>query len=99
MLARSAPWRSALNFSQTTVGHLGAIERLRGEAAIRGGDHVFASDQLGVAQDALGDQLGMLHDVAGVGDHAGTEHLARGNLDAFEQVIFVLVAGLAASKL
>src|SRR5262245_54861419 len=72
--------------------HLGAIERLRGEAAIRGGDHVLAPDQLGVAQDALGNQLGMLHDVAGVGDHAGAEHLAGGNLDALEQVIFVLVA-------
>src|SRR5262245_58527812 len=33
------------------------VQRLRGEAAIRGGDHILAAHQLGEAQDALGDQL------------------------------------------
>src|SRR5437764_7215994 len=74
------------------VVHLGAIERLRREAAIGGGDDVLATHELRVAHDALGDQLGMLHDVAGVGDHAGADHFAFGNLDALEQVILVLVA-------
>ena len=40
--------------------HLRAIERLGGEAAIRGGDHVLAAHQLGKAHDAFGDQLRML---------------------------------------
>ena len=67
-------------------------KRLRGEAAIGGGDDVFPADQLGEAHDALGDQFRMLDDVAGVRDHARTNHLAVGELYALEQMILVLVA-------
>ena len=65
-------------------------------AAIGGGDHVLAAHQLGEAHDALRDQLRMLHDVAGVGDHAGADHLALRQLDALEQVVFVLVTRIGA---
>src|SRR5690348_13568882 len=53
------------------VVHLGAIERLRGKAAIRAGDDILASDQVCKPDQPLGDPFGVLHDVAGVGDHAG----------------------------
>src|SRR5215471_17035580 len=40
------------------------------KAAIRAGDDVFAADDLGVAHDAIGDDLRMLDDVGGMADHA-----------------------------
>src|SRR3982074_554452 len=78
------------------VVYFGAIERLGREAAIRGGDHVLAAHQLGKAHDAFRDQLRMLHDVAGMGDHAGADHLALRELDPLEQVVFVLVTRIGA---
>src|SRR6476646_4674429 len=66
------------------VMHFGAIERLGREAAIRGGDHVLAPHQLGEAHDAFRDQFRMLHDVAGMGDHAGADHLPLRDLDPLE---------------
>src|SRR3974377_934663 len=73
------------------VVHLCAVERLRGEAAIGSGHDILAAHELGEANDALGDQLGMFDNIAGVGNHARTQHLARSNLYALEQVVLVLV--------
>ena len=92
-VARSAPCAHRLELlPDHRVVHLGAVERLRREAAVGAGHDVLAADELGEAHDPLGDQLGMLDDVAGVGDDAGAEHLALRHLHALEQMILVLVA-------
>src|SRR5215469_17035958 len=70
---------------------LGTVEGLGREAAIGACDHVLAADQLRKAQEPLGDELGMLDDIAGVGDDAGNEHLAFRDLDALKEVVLVLV--------
>src|SRR5712692_9132820 len=54
-------------------------------AAITAGDDVLAPDQLGVAGDALGDELRMLDEVRLRLDHTGNQHLAGGQLDPLEQ--------------
>src|SRR5262244_820541 len=64
----------------------------RAETAVRTGDHVLAADQPGVADDSLGDELGMLHEVAGVADHAGDEDLALRQLHVLPHAPLVLVA-------
>ena len=63
-----------------------------GEAAIGAGDDVLLPDRTGKAADALGDQLGMLDDVRGMGDDPGNERLALGQFDALPNPPFVLVA-------
>jgi hypothetical protein len=45
--------------------------------------------QVGETQDSLGDQFGMLDDVARVGDHTRALHFVFRNLDALKQVILV----------
>ena len=47
------------------------------EAAIGAGDDVLAADDLGIAQDAVGDELRVLDEVGGVADHTRHQHLAR----------------------
>src|ERR1700724_2806120 len=47
------------------------------EAAIGAGDDVLAADDLGIAQDAVGDELRVLDQVGGVADHTRHQHLAR----------------------
>src|SRR5262249_15671201 len=79
-------------FPHHRVVHLGPIESLRGKSTVGGGDHAVATDQVGKAQDALANKFRMLNDIARVGDHAGAEHLAVGNLDVLEQMILVLMA-------
>ena len=39
-------------------------------------------DQLGQPHEPLGDELGMLDDVGGVGDHAGDQHLVVGQVES-----------------
>src|SRR5271169_5319547 len=65
------------------------------EAAIGRGDHPFPADALGEAQNALGDELGMLHHVGGVADNAGKNDFAVGKLDVPPYRPFVLVAHIA----
>src|SRR6516164_9946145 len=69
------------------------VERSLREAAIRSGEHVLASEEPGVADDALGNELGMLHHVGGVADDARDEHLARRQLHILPYLPFVLVTG------
>src|SRR5580704_14338095 len=72
--------------------NLGLIRRLRRETTVDAGNHILAPHQPGEAHDALGDQLRMLHNVAGMSDHARDNHLAIRQLHAFPHMIFVLVA-------
>ncbi len=65
------------------------------ETAVGCGDDVLASDQVGEADDAVGDQLGMLDDVGGVADDARKEDLAVGQLDVLPDLPFVLVPDIA----
>src|SRR5215470_7510543 len=53
-----------------------AIEGALGEAAIGADHYVLAPDEIGEAQRAFGDQLGMLDHVGGVADDAWDQHLA-----------------------
>src|SRR6266849_4274323 len=64
----------------------------RPEAAVRPGDHVLASDQTGVPDDPLGDELRVLDEIARVADHAGDQDLAVRKLHVFPHAPFVLVA-------
>ena len=65
------------------------------EAAIGAGDDVLAPHQLGEAQDAVGDELGMLDHVGGVADDAGDQDLAGRQLHLAPHFPFVLVAHVA----
>ena len=49
------------------------------EAAIGAGDDVLAADDLGIAQDAVGDELRVLDEVGGVADHTRISILPAGN--------------------
>jgi hypothetical protein len=52
------------------------VERPLREAAIRSGEHALAPDELAVADDGLGDELGMFHHIGGVTDDARDQRLA-----------------------
>src|SRR3989475_7827009 len=64
----------------------------RSETAVRPRDHVLAPDEPHVLHEALGDELGVLDEVAGVADDAGNEDLAGGELDVFPHPPLVIVA-------
>src|SRR5688572_13652616 len=63
-----------------------------GEAAVGAGDDVLTPHEAGEADDALGDQLGVLHQVGGVADHARDEDHPVGRAELLEHVVLVLVA-------
>ena len=48
------------------------------EAAIGAGDDVLAADQIGVAHQALGDQIGVFDEIRKMADHAGYQRRALG---------------------
>lgn len=64
--------------------HFSVIGRLRGEAAIDTRSDVLPSDPMRITQQALGDELRVLNDVACMRDHAGAEHLVFGQAQPFE---------------
>jgi hypothetical protein len=74
--------------------NFGPIERLRREPAVGTGHDILATNQLANREKPLGDQLRMLHDVARVCHHARANYVAFGQLDAFESMIFMLMAGI-----
>src|SRR5262249_23703309 len=78
--------------------HLRVIGGLGGEAAVPPGDHVLPAHQLGVAHQALGDELGVFDDVARVRDHSGDEYLARGELHRLPEVVLMLVPRVGGLK-
>src|SRR6266849_1671218 len=63
----------------------------RGKATIGAGDDVLPSHDPGEANDALGDQLGVLHQVGGVADHARDQDHTGRWLELLEDVVLVLV--------
>src|ERR1051325_7353947 len=65
---------------------------LRREAAVAARHHVLAPDDLCVAHEALGDELGMLHDIRRVADDAGDENFSFRQLDTLPHAPLVLVA-------
>src|SRR3989475_6905770 len=68
------------------------VAAARPEAAARPRHHVLAPDEPRVLHEALGHQLGVLDEVAGVADDAGDEDLAGGELDVFPHAPLVVVA-------
>ena len=74
--------------------HLSVIGSLRREAAIRASNNVFPPDEPCEPAKTLGDQLGMLDDIAGVRDDARDEESCRQVISSFPQVVLVLVTGI-----
>src|SRR5256885_561276 len=64
----------------------------RSETAVRPRDHVLAPDEPRVLHEALGHELGVLDEVAGVTDDAGNEDLAGRQLDVLPYAPLVVVA-------
>src|SRR5690348_15282645 len=50
------------------------------EAAVRAGNHVLASDDLGIAYDPMRHEIGMFDEVGGVAHHTRHQNLALRNL-------------------
>ena len=69
-------------------------ERPLREPAVGAADDALSADELREAHEALRDELGVLDDVRVVGDDAGDEHLALGQLDVLPEPPLVLVAGV-----
>src|SRR5436190_16752041 len=65
------------------------------ETAIGRGDDALAADDVGEAQDPVGNQLGVLDDVGGVADDSRQEDLVVGQLDALPDPPLMLVADIA----
>src|SRR5690348_5189003 len=62
------------------------------EAAVGAGHDVLAADELGVADETLRDELGVLYEVGAVADHAGDQHRALRQPHLLEDPPLVLVA-------
>ena len=65
------------------------------QPAIGRGDDPLPADEIGKAQDALGDQLRVLDHVGGVADDAGQDQLVVGQLDLLPDLPLMLVADIA----
>src|SRR5277367_1999765 len=65
------------------------------EPAIGAGDDILAANDVGVAHDPVGDDLGMLHDVGSVADDAWDEQLAVRKLHVFPNAPFMFMANIA----
>src|SRR5439155_15444431 len=57
------------------------IADARTEAAVGAGHDVFATDDLGVADQSVGDGLRVLDDICGLPDDAGNGHFASGQFN------------------
>ena len=68
------------------------------EPAIGRGDDPLAADQIGKAQNALGDELGVLNDVGRVADDPRQDEFAVGQFDVLPDLPLVLVADIASLK-
>ena len=64
------------------------------DSTIRAGDHILAADQLGVADETLGDEIGMLDKIAAMADNAGNQCCVFGQLYVLKDAPFMLVAGI-----
>src|SRR5204863_1735597 len=71
--------------------HLGPVTRLRGESAIGSCDYIVAADKPRKSDQAFGNPVRMLDDVAGMRDHTRNQDLAVREPDPFPKMIFMLV--------
>src|SRR3982074_3254347 len=69
-----------------------AVERPLRKAAIGSGDHILAAQGLRVADDALGDEFGVLDDVGGVADDTRDQYFALGQFDVLPDFPLMFVA-------
>ncbi len=65
------------------------------ETAIGRGDDALAADQVGKAQDALGDQFRVFNDIGGMADDTGQDQFVVGEFDVLPDLPFVLMAHIA----
>src|SRR6185312_11900037 len=79
-----------LEFSPTDRG----MANPGADTAIGPGQHVLPPDQLGIAHQPLGDEIGMLDEVRVMADDAWDEGRALGQLHRLEHPPFMLVAGV-----
>ena len=79
-------------FGPHNVGIDGSLADPGAKAAIAAGDDVVPADEVGVAGDALRDQLRMLDEVRFRLDDPGNDDLALRQLDPLEQGPFMRVA-------
>ena len=93
-VAIRAPSASASSFAHWIVGCTRSDEGALGKAAVGPAHHALAADEVRQAHEPLGDELRMLDDVRVVGDDAGDEHLALGQLHVLPQPPLVLVPGI-----
>ena len=77
--------------------HFGAVTRLGRETAIGSCDDIVAADKTRKPDQAFGNPVRMLHDITGMGDHAGNQDFAVREPNPFPKMIFMLV--LVRSKL
>ena len=92
-MAISAPIGEVLELGPHDGGvHLGLVRRTRREAAVGAGDDPLLADDVGVADDVLGDQVFVLDVVVGVPDQARDQHLVVGELGLLPDLVLVLVA-------
>ena len=68
------------------------------ESAVRAGHEVLLTDDVGVAQQALGYELRMLHEIAGVADDSGDEDRALRQGNVLPDGPLVLVAGVGGPR-
>src|SRR5262245_58524649 len=64
------------------------------QATIGTCNHVLATNQPRIANQTVGDQLGMLHEVAKMTHHSGHQYLAIGKLDLFPDSPLMFMAGV-----
>jgi len=79
-------------FGPHNVGIDGCLADPGAEATIAGGDDVVTADEVGVAGDALRDQLRVLNEIRFRLDDPGNNDLALRQLDLLEQGLFMRVA-------
>jgi hypothetical protein len=65
------------------------------ETAVRRCYDAFPADEVGEAQDPLGDELRVLDDISGVADDAGQDQLVVRQFDVLPDLPLVLVADIS----
>ena len=65
------------------------------QAAIGAGNDVFAADDVGEGEDAVGHQFGVLDEIGGVADDSGNENFSGRQLYVSPDFVFMFVADVA----
>src|SRR5215469_2998452 len=72
------------------------VSDFRAEAAICAGDNIFTANNLGVADEPLGDEIGMLDKIGAMPHNAGYQGGALWQLHRLEDPPFMLMARIRA---